>query len=219
MPIAWELSSGDGSITPDAHDAQEESEPGHDGLHHLLLQEALDLDADVLSILFLCLDFLATCCSVAVKIRDGRTQDFVASLHASTGSPLLALCGGRGGRGGRGLGARTLRLVRVQEEEWRQEARGHELGSKDEDGGVEQIRVPSRARREEVGEEKSRRGEVVQSAQVGLRRGGQGLEGSRGRAGRGKSQESRDGQRRKGVREALFETVSGRSRGERSKSS
>ncbi len=109
--------------------------------------------------------------------------------------------------------------MRVQEEEGRQEARGHELGSEDEDGGVEQIRVPSRARREYVGEEKCRGREVVQSAQVGLRRRGQGLEGSRGRAGRRKSQESWDGQGRKGVREALLDTVSGRSRGGRSKSS
>lgn len=127
------------TISPDANDRHAESDPGDDGLHQLVLQEELDLAADLLAVdLFLQLLAAAVAGSTLVTVR--VAEDLVTRLHAPRGPLLLAGLG----PGGPLLGRRRARRGRPEDE--RGDV-GRQVGTEEADErGVQQIGVSEPAR-------------------------------------------------------------------------
>ena len=94
------------TVAPDADDGHGEADGGDGGLDHLVLDESLDLAADVLAVDFL-VQLLVAAGAALVAVGLGA-EDLVAGLHAAGGPLVLAglgesglpLGGGGGGRGG-----------------------------------------------------------------------------------------------------------------------
>lgn len=202
-----------GAVSPDAHDRHQEAQAGQARGRHLLLEEALDLAADLLPVhaavgprVLLLLLLLLLGAPVARRVAVGVGADHVvAHLHPAGGGPVLP-AGGRMlplGRG-RGRGRRGLRLG----EQVRRDEVGHgEAGQGNQRGRVQQVGMADGPGGQGEGEEEGGARDAGEGSQVRPRRGGQGSEGLRGCARGRKGEEGWDGEGRECVGEALLRKI------------
>jgi len=199
-------------IPPDAHNREQEAQPGQRAPDDLLLEESLHIRPHLLAIhvvhggRFSLLGLhLVPVAALAVRIRPAAAKHLVAGLHPRPrgGSALLPLPLLVSLRSGNNMRT-SLRASGTQGKQvGRNQVRGCELRGEDQSRGVEKVGVAQRARGEEVGEGKSGGGDGSQRGEVTGRRGGEGIEGLRGAGGGGVGQEGRDGEGGERVGQAL----------------
>lgn len=196
-----DLDDSPGSISPDAHNSQQEAQARRGRGDDLLLEEGLDLATDLLAVdapvrrrLLLLLG-----APVARRVERGLAvhvgaDDVVARLHAAGGGPVLPagrrwLLLSLGRRGLVGLG------VQVRGDE----VGDGQAGERDQRGRVQEVGVAGGPGGQGEGEEEGGARDAREGPEVRPRGGGQGAEGIRGCAGGWEGEEGRDCEGGEGV--------------------